>query len=435
MDNINIKPSGCSCGRCHSSSLRESVIGSGVIKGLPELVKKYGGTKPFVFDDVNTRAAAGDEVRRLLADMDVKGHTFKSEHLLPDNASVGSAVMHYDTSCDMIIAVGSGVIGDISKIVANIAGVPLITVATAPSMDGFASASSSMCRDGLKISLASTVPVAIVGDTDIIKEAPARMLASGVGDMAAKYISLCDWRIANLITGEYYCEDVARAMRAALDDVAANADGLAKRDPGAAAAVTEGLILAGNAMAWAGVSRPASGIEHYISHVWDMRAEAFGTPCDFHGIQCGVGTLISLKLYERIRGMKPDREKAIAYAKSFDKEAHFSFLRELFGEGAEPMIEAENKDKKYDPVCHEARIDRIIDVWDEICRVIDETLPKYSEVEALLKTVGAPTTAEELSLGDTVVSAVVASKDIRYKYIASHLLWDLGVDITEDMVK
>ena len=426
MEKNLISEENCSCGRIHKSDLRETVIGSGVLAKLPELIQKYGGSRPFIYDDINTRKAAGDRVRELMANMKYSSHTFTDEHLLPDNASVGSAIMHFDNSCDMVIAVGSGVIGDISKIIANTAGVPLITVATAPSMDGFASATSSMCRDGLKISLPSKMPVAIIADTDIIKEAPARMLASGVGDMAAKYISLCEWRISHILNGEYYCEDIAKIMRSALDKVAANAEKFANRDPGAVGAVTEGLILAGQAMAWAGVSRPASGLEHYISHVWDMRAEEFGTPSDFHGIQCGVGTLISIRLYEYIRTLKPSKEKAVAHAAAFDREEHFELLRRLFGKGAEGMIAAESKDKKYDLAEHSKRIDRIIAHWDEICAVIDEMLPSYEYVEKLLRTVGAPTTAEEIGLGDAVDFAVAASKDIRYKYIATHLLWDMG---------
>lgn len=421
----------CPCGREHRSDLKETVIGSGVIARLPELIKKYGGTKPFIYDDANTRSAAGERVREFLGDMKYSAHTFKDAHLLPDNSAVGSALMHFDKSCDMVIAVGSGVIGDISKIIANIANVPMITVATAPSMDGFASATSSMCLDGLKISLPSKVPVAIVADTDIIKEAPARMLASGVGDMAAKYISLCEWKISHILNGEYYCEDIARIMRSALDKVAANAEGLAKRDPEAVAAVTEGLILAGQAMSWAGVSRPASGIEHYISHVWDMRAEEFGTPSDFHGIQCGVGTLIALRLYEHIRTLNPSIGRATEHAAAFDREAHFELLRKLFGKGAESMIAAEAKDKKYDIREHAKRIDVILFHWDEICAVMDDMLPTYEYVEKLLRTVGAPTTADELGLGDSVGFALEASKDIRYKYIASHLLWDIGEEIPE----
>ncbi len=424
---MNVPETGCACGKDHACGIQEVILGKGVIAKLPETVKKYG-TKPFILDDVNTRAAAGDKVRELLADMKYSAHTFPDKHVFPNNDSVGSAIMNFDLSCDVIVAVGSGVIGDIAKILAATSRRPLITVGTAPSMDGFASATSSMCRDKLKFSVPSTVPVAIIGDTDILKNAPARMIASGVGDMAAKYISLAEWKIAHLITGEYYCKAVDDAMAKALSIVADNADGISRRDENAIGALTEGLILAGIAMSWAGVSRPASGLEHYFSHVWDMRAEEFGTPTDFHGIQCGVATLLCLKLYEKLRRVTPDKEKALAHAKAFDKEAHFNFLRQLLGAAAEPMIASEVKEKKYDAALHEKRIDRIIEKWNDICAVID-TMPSYSEVEALLKKVGAPTTAEEIGLGDCVSDAFRASGDVRYKYIASHLLWDMGEHI------
>jgi len=423
----NVPETGCECGREHVCKICEVILGKGVVAKLPETVKKYG-TKPFILDDVNTRAAAGDKVRELLSDMKFSAHTFPDKHLLPNNDSVGSAIMHFDLSCDVIVAVGSGVIGDIAKILSAVSRRPLITVGTAPSMDGFASTTSSMCRDKLKFSVPSTAPVAIIGDTDIIKNAPSRMIASGVGDMAAKYISLAEWKIANLITGEYYCKAVDDAMAKALRIVADNADGIAARDEKAIEALTEGLILAGVAMSWAGVSRPASGLEHYFSHVWDMRNEEFGTPTDFHGIQCGVATLLSLKVYEKLRAVTPDRAKAIAHAKAFDKVAHFDFLRGLLGNAAEPMIAAEAKEKKYDTALHEKRIDVIIEKWDEITAIMD-TMPSFAEVEALLKKVGAPTTAEEIGLGDTVNDALRAAGDVRYKYIASHLLWDLGLQI------
>ena len=103
--------------------------------------------------------------------------------------------------------------------------------------------------------------------------------------MLAKYVSICEWRIANLITGEYYCETIAQMVRTALKKCVDNAEGLLKRDEEAIKAVFEGLIIGGVAMSYAGVSRPASGVEHYFSHVWDMRALEFGTNMDLHGIQ------------------------------------------------------------------------------------------------------------------------------------------------------
>ena len=204
--------------------------------------------------------------------------------------------MHFDKSCDVVVGVGSGVINDVCKILSNATGNPYIIVGTAPSMDGYASATSSMSRDGVKVSLNSRCADVIIGDTDILKTAPDHMLRSGLGDMLAKFVSIAEWRIAHLITGEYYCEEVAQLIRTALKKCVDNAEGLLKREDAAVEAVFEGLVIGGVAMAYAGTSRPASGVEHYISHVLDMRGMEFGTPVDLHGTQCAVGTLIAVKL-------------------------------------------------------------------------------------------------------------------------------------------
>src|SRR5690606_39815185 len=65
---------------------------------------------------------------------------------------------------------------------------------------------------------------------------------------------------------------------------------LAKGDREAVKILLESLLLSGLAMSFAGITRPASGVEHYFSHVWEMRHLEFGTPQDFHGLQCGIGT-------------------------------------------------------------------------------------------------------------------------------------------------
>lgn len=113
-----------------------------------------------------------------------------------------------------------------------------------------------MERDGLKVSLDSTFAWAIVGDTDILREVPMHMLRAGVGDMLAKYISLTEWRIASILVGEYYCPVVAALVENALNRVVAAAPGLMKRDEEAVKAVMEGMVIAGMAMKYAGLSQP-----------------------------------------------------------------------------------------------------------------------------------------------------------------------------------
>ena len=421
---------GCKCGRVHRCALEELVVGAGVVARTAEVLSARGIKRPFLLADINTYAAAGERVVSVLdaAAMPYSKYVFNEKSLEPDERAVGSAVMHLDTKCDAVVAIGSGVIGDIAKILSATAGVPYVIVATAPSMDGYASASSSMAMDGVKVSLNSKCPEVIIGDIDIIKNAPEEMLISGLGDMLAKYISIAEWRISNLITGEYYCEDIAALVRSSLKLCVDNANGLLKRDATAVEAVFNGLVIAGAAMSLAGASRPASGVEHYFSHVWDMRAQSLGTAASTHGIQCAIATLIAARLYERIITVTPDRERAVAYAEAFSYGEWARTLREFIGEGAEAMIALEAKEGKYSPKKHAERIDKIIENWDELTTIVSKEIPKSEEIEKILDSIKCPKSPKEIGIdNDIVPTTFKATKDIRDKYVLSRLAYDLGV--------
>ena len=161
----------CSCGKIHKTSLEAYTVKKGAVLELADYVKKYGAKKAFFVSDVNTYAVAGDKICEILSGAGIaySKYVFAEKHLEPDEKAVGSAVMHYDHSCDIIICLGSGVLNDISKILSKMTGNPYIIVATAPSMDGYASASSSMSMDGVKVSLNSRCPNVVIGDIDILK--------------------------------------------------------------------------------------------------------------------------------------------------------------------------------------------------------------------------------------------------------------------------
>jgi len=419
----------CSCGKIHSFDTR-IVTGSGVIKKIPDFVAEFGAKKVFVLSDKNTFAAAGKQVCGILKDNGISyiSYSFPEEALEPDEKSVGSAVMHYDASCDLVIAVGSGVINDIGKILSAMSQKPYIIVGTAPSMDGYASATSSMTRDGLKISLSSRGADVIIGDTDILRNAPLKMMKAGLGDMLAKYVSICEWRIAEIITGEYYCEEIAALIRSAVQRCVENAAGLLKREEAAVQAVFEGLVIGGVAMNYAGLSRPASGVEHYISHVLDMRGAEFGTSVELHGIQCAVGTRIAVQLYEKLRTVTLDREKALESVRKFNYGDWSAELRQLLGKGAESMIAQEAKEGKYDLDAHKKRLEIILQNWNALLKIIDEELPVLTQLEALLDTMKMPKTLGEIGTADEMLDVIFrATKDIRDKYVLSRLAWDLGI--------
>ena len=425
-----IQKIGCACGKAHVAGIDKILCGAGVVRELPTILREYGVKKPYILCDRNTYAAAGERVCALLdeAGISYSLYTFKDERPAPNEHNVGLAMMFLPQDADFVIGVGSGVINDIGKIVSNVKGVRYAIVGTAPSMDGYASASSSMTREGLKISLPSRAADVIIGDTDILCTAPLKMMKAGLGDMLAKYTSICEWRIAHLVTGEYYCEEIAALVRGALKKCVDLAGKLLARDPDAVTTVFEGLVITGVAMTLAGVSRPASGIEHYLSHVWDMRALEFGTPEDLHGIQCAVGTLISVKLYAKLRSLSPNREKALAYVKKFDFPAWAEQLKAFLGKSADAMIDLEKKEKKYDKAAHAARLEIILANWDGILRIMEEELPSAEAICALLDALDAPKAMSDIGLdAQTLPMTFFAAKDIRDKYVLPRLAWDLGV--------
>ncbi len=429
-----INGAACSCGKTHRFDAKIEV-GPGAVEGLGRYLDAFGAKKIFLLSDRNTWQAAGARCHEIItgSGRDCVSHCFRQETLEPDEQAVGSAVMHFAWDCDLVVAAGSGVINDIGKCVAAMAKLPYIIVGTAPSMDGYASATSSMTRDGLKISLNTKGADVIIGDTDILRRAPLRLMKAGLGDMVAKYVSICEWRISHLINGEYYCQELAQLVRSALEQCVRQAGGLLRREESAVRAVFEGLVITGVAMNYAGVSRPASGVEHYISHCLDMRAVEYGTPMDLHGIQCAIGTRMAVKLYEKLKRITPDREKALAHAAAFDYEAWAVQLREFLGKGADSMIALEKKEKKYDPQLHRPRLERILEKWPEILTIIGEELPSLAELDGLLDAIEAPKSLAEISIDEALAPMLVrCTKDIRDKYVLSRLLWDLG--ILEEMI-
>ena len=424
------KAEGCSCGKSHKSSVKSVFVGKDALSRLGEELAKIGARRVFILADVNTYAAAGERTEAELcrAGIPFSKYVFSEAHLEPDEAAVGKAVIHFDNSADTVLAVGSGVIGDIAKIVAAATGAHYAIVATAPSMDGYASASSSMIVGGLKMSVPSMCAEVIIGDTDILKTAPDAMLRAGLGDMLAKYISIGEWRIAHIVTGEYYCEDIACLMREALARCVENAEGLLKREDSAIEAVFEGLVTAGKAMELAGVSRPASGVEHYFSHVWDMHALHLGKSVPSHGISCAVGTLLAARMYDVLRTVTPDASRAKAYAEGFDLKSYHASLLDFLGTGAKTMIALDEKEQKYSVEKHAERLGVILEKWAEILSVINEEIPSGERISEILDLIGCPKSPSEIGEDEGLLPMTFhATKDIRDKYVLSRLAFDLGI--------
>ena len=206
--------------------------------------------------------------------------------------------------------------------------------------------------------------------------APIRLTRSGFGDMIGKYVALADWKIANILSGEFHCERIAEITLEATKSVLDSVDGIISKKSEAYEKLMYGLLLSGLAMQMMGNSRPASGAEHHISHFIEMSPPRFAFNSDaLHGEKVGVGTLLALREYKRLASAKD------LNFKNYERYSD-DFITELFGTETAPEIIKENEKDAADGVQGEC----IKAHWNDICAVISNIpSPEYlSELYAAL---------------------------------------------------
>ena len=193
---------GCECGKDHICPIESVVIGENACDCLPALIERYSNI--LVVADRNTYDVCGETVEKKLDSRREDTLIYSIEGVLvPNEAAIAELKSHVTKDTDLIIGVGSGVINDLCKHVSFDCGLPYYIVATAPSMDGYASKGAALILDGMKVTLNADVPKAIIADVNILKNAPFEMIQAGYGDIIGKYSCLNDWKLANLVNGEY----------------------------------------------------------------------------------------------------------------------------------------------------------------------------------------------------------------------------------------
>ena len=202
------------------------------------------------------------------------------------------------SSAALPIAVGAGVINDLVKYAAELAGMPYVCVPTAASMDGYAASGAALRDDGFKRTFACAAPVAIVADLDVIATAPAVMAGWGYGDLVGKLVAGADWIVADALGVEALNPSPFAMVQNNLAAWLGEPAGVRRGERGALDGLMRGLIMAGLAMQAHGNSRPASGSDHQFAHLWEMEEVAVGGAPVSHGACVGIGCLSMLAAYE-----------------------------------------------------------------------------------------------------------------------------------------
>lgn len=417
----------CSCGKEHYASLRAVRIGSGALRELPSLVKLMGFESLYLICDPITYEIAGAVCKQILDEAGIRSTVAQLMHTGFDEATLGELLIHMPADCDLMVAVGTGAINDMTRFFSYKMGCPFYTVATAAPMDGFASSIAAINVNSLKTTFEAQTPVAILGDTEILKGAPYRMIAAGLGDLLGKFTCLCDWKLARLITGEHYCDTIAELVESCVRGVLASAGKARERDPETLGTIMEGLVLAGVAMSLYGNSRPASGCEHHMSHYWEMIFEQRGKTPVPHGTQVGVGTVLVLKLVEALRGMEVDFEMARAAAKTYDPKVWEREIRRAYGPAADGVIKMEVQAQKNETTGRLRRIDAMESHWEEISTLLEE-LPPSETVMDILRSLESPCLPQEIGVDYALLRDTFRyCKEVRARYTLLQMLWDLDL--------
>ncbi|MHA1976310.1 MAG: iron-containing alcohol dehydrogenase [Candidatus Hodarchaeales archaeon] len=217
---------------------------------------------------------------------------------------IARTIDHHQT---YLIAVGGGTVIDYVKLLANMSKTEYIAVPTNASHDGFSSPYINFLlrtqvdqffNKELSQEYRPISPLAIVGDTTMISEAPKESLKAGVGDILSKWVAVKDWKLANRLKGEDY--DIYAAsfseMTATMVEERINDLGKNFFSEKGVRALIKALGSSGVAMCIAGSSRPASGSEHLVSHALDMLSSEY----DFqvlHGYQTGISSILMMYLH------------------------------------------------------------------------------------------------------------------------------------------
>lgn len=417
----------CDCGHTHYVSIKDSLIGPGVLEQLPELVKKHRYQHPFIVCDQITYQIAGHRCEELLKTAGIEAVPHIIGHMGFDEATLGELVISMPADCDLMIAVGTGSITDMVRYTTYKLHMPCFTVATGAPMDGFAASIGIVNVNNLKATMEAHNSEVIIGDTDILKTAPYRMTVAGFGDLIGKITCLNDWDLARIINGEHYCGRIVELVRECVNDILKVSPKIKDRDPEVLGSVMKGLVLSGAAISLYGNSRPASGAEHHMSHYWETIMEQRGEVHAMHGEQVAVGTVLVLMLIEELLNTHVDFAVAREKAKLYDAEAWKENILRAYGSAAQEVLDIEAKANKNGVESRLQRIDSMEQHWDEVCRQL-RTLPSSRYLMDLLQDIGCPATPKEIGVDDaTLKDTFLYCKEVRPRYTVFQTVYDLGL--------
>ena len=353
-----------------------------------------------------------------------------SRNSFPAKIYPGSPRLHPNSSyCDALaaelpsncvpVAVGSGVINDIVKRASGMKEIPYCCVPTACSVDGYTSFGAALSVDGFKKTMPCPAPYAIAADLTILRTAPPDMLSSGYADLLTKVPAGADWLLADTMEEAPIREDIWALIQKDLRKWVSDAENMND--------VFMGLAATGYAMQIMRDSRPASGAEHLMSHIWEMEGLQYKGEEVSHGFKVGIGTIASASLMWFICNTPLAKARALAKApetrEEYEKRVDALLVKDCYGNAKEVAMSKFLPEKEL-----LAKREKIFHNWEKIGERMRKQLFTVAEFKSLLAKAHCPIAIEEVGLNkEQYLHGIETAQLIRNRYTNLDLLQEAGL--------
>ena len=375
----------CECGRDHELRTKLVVCEYGAIKNFDKYMADCGlsGFRTVIYD---TNTYNLPSVTHIPADQEI---VLEAQGLHSEKGLIEDMMTKFVRTPDYIVTVGGGTLMDFARYSAHKLGIPFVAVPTIVSSDGFTADICSIIIDGQKKSIPMQAADAVICDMDIVSGAPMFLTIAGVQDIMAKCVSIADWKIASLVSGEYFCPKVCGMAQEALDIMTRCANELAEGKAPDFEAMAYTQMLSGLTMQILSNSRAASGAEHLVAHLVEMKPRGFENAHGMHGECVGIGTLMCAQAYHELAKMETVEVKPY-------EPLNEQWVRDVFGPLADGIFKENENDvlKTFAP-------EAIKEHWQEIRDIIAQ-IPTYEQLVELYTKIGAKHTLSELGIDESV---------------------------------
>ena len=392
---------------------------------LPEAIRSVWGNdaRPWLVADGNTWRAAGAEVAKILKAAGMEGpdpFLFPGTPMLHADESNVNLLLEQFPENVVPVAIGGGTVNDLVKRASGLRHVSYCCVPTAPSVDGYTSSGAALTASGLKQTLPCPAPLAVVADSGILRNAPPEMFAAGYADLMAKIPAGADWLAADTLGIEAVDPAVWELVQTPLRDNLS--------DPSDVRRVFTGLAATGYAMQLYRDSRPASGADHLVSHIWEMENLCCNGKPVSHGFKVAIGTVTSTALYEALFSLSEQEARRLARPglDRAGREAEIDALLSIGTYGAATRTIALDKFREGRALAE--RRELIYRNWETLRKRILHQLYPLEELTRRLTTAGCPVKPADIQLGrEQFLHGIRTAQLIRKRYTVLDLVYELGL--------